>query len=119
MAHSNILARLSSRRHERRVSTSNGDVKQAPQDTSWRRRSLASLSRKLSPGLRPALPPPTDSNGLHVRAVAAPDDAGVELPAPYSKPVELIRQEEYPHMNQGSLHPTPESTLFPATTPTN
>jgi hypothetical protein len=43
----------------------------------------------------------------------------VELPAPYSKPVELIRQEEYPHMNQGNLHPAPESTLFPAATPTN
>lgn len=103
MARSNILARLSSRRRERRASTSNGDVNQAPQNTSWRRQSLASLGRRLSPGLRPALPSPTtDSDVLHIQSTSAPNDKGVELPATYSKPVELIRQEEYPHMNQGN-----------------
>ena len=35
--------------------------------------------------------------------MSAPDDGEVELPTPYSKPVEAIREEEYPHMKQGKL----------------
>ncbi|KAK4043662.1 pyridoxal phosphate-dependent transferase [Parachaetomium inaequale] len=105
MARSNILVRLSGRKHERRTSETNGDVKQMTQDTSWHRRSLASLSRWLSPGLRPVpSPPKPDPDVLNTQVLdnKTLTSNGTKFPTPYSKPVELIRQQEYPHMNEGT-----------------
>ena len=50
------------------------------------------------------LPATADSDVSHMPAVF--NDSKTEPNMPYSKPVELIRKEEYPHMNQG---PTPPS----------
>ncbi|KAH6650142.1 pyridoxal phosphate-dependent transferase [Chaetomium tenue] len=113
MAQSNILVRLSGRKRENHITTSNGNTKGSAPDISWRRRSLTSLRRRLSPGLKHvSSPTQTLARGLHANATPDPvhitngeeltNDDTTELPAPYSKPVELIRQEEYPHMNQGT-----------------
>ncbi|KAK4153425.1 pyridoxal phosphate-dependent transferase [Chaetomidium leptoderma] len=124
MARSNILVRLSGRKREGSSNTSSpkGGVKQAPpQDPSWRRRSLASLSRRLSPGLRLAPPSPTttDSDVAHTPVdvlttnnTTTTTTEEPELPTPYSKPVELIRQEEYPHMNQGTYLDHSGATIY-------
>jgi hypothetical protein len=49
----------------------------------------------------------TDNNQVLDNQVCNNNSSGTEFPSPYSKPVELIRQQEYPHMNQGP------SLLFP------
>ncbi|KAK3300975.1 pyridoxal phosphate-dependent transferase [Chaetomium fimeti] len=116
MAQSNILVRLSGRKREHHMATSNGDTKGAAPDISWRRRSLTSLRRRLSPGLRPVFPsskaprrdldaasdPPQAVCEVFNNGEVLNNNDTTELPTPYNKPVELIRQEEYPHMNQGT-----------------
>ncbi|EAQ92702.1 hypothetical protein CHGG_00937 [Chaetomium globosum CBS 148.51] len=119
MAQSNILVRLSGRKRENHITKSNGNTKGSAPDISWRRRSLTSLRRRLSPGLKHvSSPTQTLARGLSVTSDPVHTTNGketnnhklltnndtTELPTPYSKPVELIRQEEYPHMNQGTRH---------------
>ncbi|SPQ18723.1 4e0438f3-a21a-4ddb-96ce-2bb24df7defd [Thermothielavioides terrestris] len=102
MGRSSVLVRLSGRKQGDQSSTSNGNGvrREAPQN-SWRRRSLASLSRKLPPGLKPRSPS-TAIDPVVVQPVLNDDDDTEEEPQGYyPKPVEVIRQEEYPHMNQG------------------
>ncbi|KAH6845368.1 pyridoxal phosphate-dependent transferase [Chaetomium sp. MPI-CAGE-AT-0009] len=120
MAQSNILVRLSGRKRDCHMATSDGNTKGAAPYISWRRRSLTSLRRRLSPGLRPVFPsskaprrdldatsgpPMVTGKKSNNREVLNNNDNysdTTELPTPYTKPVELIRQEEYPHMNQGT-----------------
>ncbi len=51
------------------------------------------------------LPATADSDVPHMAAVF--NDSKTDPNTPYSKPVELIRKEEYPHMNQGPTPPSP------------
>ncbi|KAL2199935.1 pyridoxal phosphate-dependent transferase [Corynascus similis CBS 632.67] len=125
MARSDILARLSRRQQERRTTASNRDVKQVTQDASWRRKSLVSIRRRLSPNFRSMSPSPEpEPDAPHGSPVVVTDvvslnhgsgggnsnnvndnnnnDRDIKIPSLYSKSVELIRQEEYPHMNQGT-----------------
>ncbi len=94
--------------------------------TSWRRRSLTSLGRRLTPILKPtAAASAADPDVPHMPVVfndsILPVTAGLDVPqlapvfndskadpqTPYNKPIELIREEEYPHMNQGSNPSSP------------
>ncbi|KAK3906936.1 pyridoxal phosphate-dependent transferase [Staphylotrichum tortipilum] len=111
MARSSLLVRFSGWKHEDRAPVPNGGVKQVIQDASWRRRSLASLSRKLSPRLKPTLPAPAVAqNAPHVAPLF--DDVEAEPQCPYQRPVEQIRQEEYPHMNQGTYLDHSGATIY-------
>ena len=137
MTQSNILVRLSGRKREHHIPTSNGNTKGSAPDISWRRRSLTSLRRRLSPGVKP-VSSPTKAVGRDLNATFGPvhvtngkesnsrevliNNDATELPTPYSKPVELIRQEEYPPMNQGlsRSHPIslqPPIPLYPSLSP--
>ncbi|AEO66009.1 uncharacterized protein THITE_2048359 [Thermothielavioides terrestris NRRL 8126] len=102
MGRSSVLVRLSGRKQGDQSSTSNGNGvrREAPQN-SWRGRSLASLSRKLPPGLKPKSPSAAFDPVVVQPVVNDDDDSEEEAQGYYPRPVEVIRQEEYPHMNQG------------------
>ncbi|KAK4239717.1 pyridoxal phosphate-dependent transferase [Achaetomium macrosporum] len=113
MSRSSVLLRLSRRKHEGPSSVSKDRVKQAPPENSWRRRSLASLSRRLSPGLRhPPSGPAADSETSHL-VLDDTQDGPQEF---YPKPVEVIRQEEYPHMNHGTYLDHSGTTIYARST---
>jgi hypothetical protein len=96
MSRSNILVRLSGRRNEQRPSPDT-EVKHTAENTSRRRKPLASLGRRLNSVLKLKPPSPTSA----AQASFPENDDTAELPNPYPRPVEVIREEEYPHMNQG------------------
>lgn len=101
MARSSFFVRLSSRRQEDHAPSTNGKAKPVAQDNSWRRRSWASLSRRISISQAAKLTSPSSTPYPDCQQTALPDGDVPVPPAPYQRPLETIRQEEYPHMNNG------------------
>ncbi|GAB1310956.1 Molybdenum cofactor sulfurase [Madurella fahalii] len=115
MARPSILVRLSGRKQEGRPVGSNGSVKPPAHESSWRRRPLASLSRKVNSSPRPVFLSHADDD-KNVPRVSFDDCEDTVLPPRYERPVETIRQDEYPHMNHGTYLDHSGTTIYARST---
>ncbi|KAK3337108.1 pyridoxal phosphate-dependent transferase [Cercophora scortea] len=114
-----FLTRLSGREHKEKssaVNHSGSDANLAPKRRLWRQRSLASPSSALQ-GLQ-TLPPSPPSTPRHSpksspRTLPTPSPQNpASLPPCYSRPVEAIREEQYPHMNNGVYMDHSGTTIY-------
>ncbi|KAK4132476.1 PLP-dependent transferase [Trichocladium antarcticum] len=108
MAQSSILTRLSGRRH----GNPKDKARPVARETSWRRSSLASLKRRIRRGHKPPSPSPKADAAI-AQAVSSHDEP---IECPYERPIEIIRQEEYSHMNNGTYLDHGGTTIYARST---
>ncbi|KAJ4295989.1 hypothetical protein N0V88_004691 [Collariella sp. IMI 366227] len=124
---------LNQMKQERSPSIITSNSNQMKQERSWGRKPLALFRRRLNSDSRPALPPPAfaldvfdksqpifnvaeiKSQANNIQSDPHTTDLAPRITCFYNKPVELIRKEEYPHMNQGTYLDHSGTTIYART----